>query len=525
MLSTLSSPQIKTVVLLETKEASWLRDLVVLTPIVLVYLILALYRIDYQSFWGDELASIQSAAPGESFLTGTHWVSGHGPLYFALLHLWIKAGQSEYAIRSLSAFIGVAAICLIYATGLRLFDRKVAVISATLLATSPFFIWYSQEARYVTLAISTSLLSIYTFHQALSSGSSRSWLIYALATTAALLAFITNGFVAVAQGLYLLASRRQRPMLRKWLACQVAIGIVFATWFLISYGRLSIVTVPEVNSMDVELDPISLQTGTPRELSAAVIPYTFYAFSAGFSMGPSVRELHISRDLVTLLDDLPTILPLLLLFGALFAFGIVRLWPASEAPGIVLLWLLIPISTVLIVAATTDVAYNVRYACAALPAYIFVLAIAIVSFRKRAVQLTILATVFFVNSVSLAHHYFNPSYAKPDAREAARYLQGTVRPTDVILVVGSTSELRHYYKGNLPIVSWDRAAAGTREAVRKRLRELTKDHDRLWLVAIRPWETDPEGNVKSSLDELLQITHNMDFAGADITCYLARKDF
>jgi uncharacterized membrane protein len=234
MLSTVSSAQIKSAILVDTKDASLLRELCVLAPIILVYLFLAFYRIDHQSLWTDELASIQSAAPDESFFTSTLWVSGHGPLYFALLHLWIKAGQTEFAIRSLSTFVGIAAVCLIYATGLRLFNRKVATVSATLLATSPFFIWYSQEARYLTLAISTSLLNMYSFHRALSTGFFRSWLIYAVATATALLSFIPNAFVAFAQGLYLLSSKHRRPNLRKWLAWQVVVSLVFGTWFLIS---------------------------------------------------------------------------------------------------------------------------------------------------------------------------------------------------------------------------------------------------------------------------------------------------
>jgi hypothetical protein len=130
-----------------------------------------------------------------------------------------------------------------------------------------------------------------------------------------------------------------------------------------------------------------------------------------------------------------------------------------------------------------------------------------------------------VNGVALAQHYFNPRYAKADARAAARYLERNARPGDVILGVGSTSELRHYYEGNLPILDWDRSAVGTGEAVGKELRELTKEYDRVWFVAIRPWETDPQGKVKPVLDKLLQIIHDKSFAGVDITCYLARKEF
>ncbi len=331
MLSTVSSPQIKSAILVDTKDASWLRDLAVLAPIVLVYLFLALYRIDHQSFWTDEVASLKAAAPQESFFSSAIWNNGQGPLYFALLHIWMTLGHGELVVRSLATFLGAAALCLTYAVGLRLVNRRLAAVGALLLATSPFFIWYSQETRYITLAIATSLLSMYSFHGALSTGSFRSWLTYAVATTIALFSFVPNAFVVFAQGLYLLLSQRSRQSLGKWLAWQTAVGVIFGTWLLISYGGLSLVTTaPENRSMDVKLDPTPLETGTPRELSAAVIPYTFFAFSSGFSIGPSVEELHLSRDLPALLEDLPSLAPLALFFGALSVVGVIELYRKTE---------------------------------------------------------------------------------------------------------------------------------------------------------------------------------------------------
>ena len=90
-------------------------------------------------------------------------------------------------------------------------------------------------------------------------------------------------------------------------------------------------------------------------------------------MGPSITELHISRDLATLLTYLPTLAPLTLLFGILFLFGVSQLLRQRGTAGMPLLWLGIPVLGVLLIASTTDVAYNVRYACAAFPAYIFIL--------------------------------------------------------------------------------------------------------------------------------------------------------
>jgi uncharacterized membrane protein len=500
----------KSAILRDTKEASLRRELPVLIPTILVYFFLAFYRIDYQSFWTDEVASLEAGAPDISFFSGAIWKNGHGPLYSALLYIWMMGGNSEFVVRSLAAFLGGAAVCLTYAIGLRLGNRKLAMAGALLLATSPFFIWYSQETRYVTLAIGTSLLSMYTFHRAVAGGSFTVWLAYAIATIMALLSFVPNVFLVLAQGLSLVLLSYRRLVLQKWTAWQAPVVIIFGAWLLISYGGLAVGTADE---------PARLQTGTPRELSPAVIPYTLFAFSSGFSMGPSARELHISRELRTLLADLPTLTPLTLLFGALFVMGIVALYRKADVAGLLLLWLVVPIAGVLILAATTDVTYNVRYACAAFPAYIFILAGAIATLRRRVLQAMVIAAVLCVNSLSLANYYYNPRYAKEDTRAAARYLESVGAVGDIILVVGSTTALKHYYKGELPILVWDSSTTRDQATIVEYVKTLSNEHKRLWIVTNRSWETDPKGQVKTTLSQWHQVTGSKEFAGVEIYSY------
>jgi mannosyltransferase len=500
----------KSAILIDTKEASLRRELPVLTPIILVYLFLAFFQIDHQSFWGDEVASLEAGAPDTSVFSGAIWKNGHGPLYSALLHIWMTAGNSELVVRSLPAFLGGVAVCLTYAIGIQLVNRKLAMVGALLFATSPFLIWYSQETRYITLAVVTSLLSMYTFHRAVAGGSFKAWLAYAITTTITLLSFVPNAFLVIAQGLSLVLLSHRRLVWPKWIAWQTLVGSIFVPWLLISYGVLTVGMTDEA---------ARLHTGTPRELSPAFIPYTLFAFSSGFSMGPSVRELHTSRELRTLLADLPTLAPLTLLFGSLFVLGMVALCRKANVAGLLLLWLVVPIAGVLILAATTDVAYNVRYVCAAFPAYIFILAVAIATLRRPVLQATVLAAVLCTNGLSLANHYFNPRYAKEDTRAAAQYLESAGDVGDIILVVGNTAALEHYYKGELPIVAWDGSITRDQAAIIGYLKALSDRHNRLWIVTNRPWETDPKGQVQTTLSQWRHITRSKEFAGVEIYSY------
>ena len=521
MLRTISLPQLKGTTRQTQAGTGFWQKIPVLMPILLLYLGLAFFRIDQQSFWGDEIASINGAY-GDSLFAASLWSSGHGPLYFILLHFWMQLGQTEFAVRSLSAILAAAAVCLTYALGSRLVDRRYAAIAATLFAASPFVIWYAQETRYITLAIVTVLFSMYSFHRALSTNAFKFWLLYACATAMALFAFVPNAFVIMGQGIYVV-SLRQRPLILRWIGYLAAVMLIFGTWLAVIYGGATVANITgsaaEVNQVPVA----SLATGTPRELSVAVVPYTLFAFTSGFSMGPSVEKLHVSRELATLLNYLPTLAPLTLLFGMLFLLGVSQLLRQTATPGVLLLWLIIPIVGVLLIAFTTDVAYNVRYACAAFPAYIFILAAGITKFRHRVVQLGVLLAVLSINGLSLAQYYFNPYYAKADARAAARYMESAGGPQDVILLVGNSGAFSYYYEGNLPIVRWGAPITSSGETVRANMHELTKSYDRLWFVAIRPWETDPNANVKAALDHSLQRLHELTLPGVEISSYAHGK--
>ena len=76
-------------------------------------------------------------------------VPQHPPLYYLAARLWAGAfGTSTAALRSLAAVFGVFVLLCVYLLCLELFaSREVALIAVALLAVSPFYVLYSQEAR------------------------------------------------------------------------------------------------------------------------------------------------------------------------------------------------------------------------------------------------------------------------------------------------------------------------------------------------------------------------------------------
>jgi 4-amino-4-deoxy-L-arabinose transferase-like glycosyltransferase len=514
------------------QRGDWYKYLGALLPILTAYLILAFYRIDNQSLWVDEAISAKFSKKPLSTLL---W-NPHGPLYFILLHFWMKLGSTEFVLRAFSALLGGVSVWLTYEMGFRLFNRRMALVGATLFATSPLLIWYSQEVRYITLMFVTSLLSMLSFYQASSTNRAKWWLVYGTSTILALFTFMSAIFLPPAQGLYLLWSASRRSLLRKWIAWQAIIFAPFLIWFVGAYGHLfaekpansnqAIIFAekPENSNQAVMFNVVKGKIRPSRELSAAVVPYTFFAFSVGFSLGPSVRELHGSRSLATLLDHGSTLLPLMAIFGTLFLFGIITLWQEDKASAFLVSWLVGPIVGTLVLVALTNLSYNVRYAAAALPAYTLILAAAVTAFRRRGVQVALLSTLLFTNGLALAHYYYDPQYAREDSRSAAQYLESMAGPQDMILLVGNKRGLQYYYGGDVPIVQWGRRAANDELAIAERVRKLSEGYNRLWLIEIRPWEVDSKGVAKAVIDRTHTIIRSKHFAGVDVYCYQIARE-
>ncbi|AOW99268.1 hypothetical protein BJP34_07180 [Moorena producens PAL-8-15-08-1] len=129
------------------------------------------YSLPLNQFMGVEtLLSPLQPSPDAGISDVIHYLlteSTHPPVYFALTHLWVKLFRLEdgmvsiWAVRSLSALLGVISIPAIFCLG-RLAFRSLLVghIAAAMMAVSPFGIFLAQQARHYTLAILLVMASL-----------------------------------------------------------------------------------------------------------------------------------------------------------------------------------------------------------------------------------------------------------------------------------------------------------------------------------------------------------------------------
>ncbi|OKH25450.1 glycosyltransferase family 39 protein [Chroogloeocystis siderophila] len=93
--------------------------------------------------------------------------STHPPIYFVLMHLWMKLFSTDdelasfWVARSLSVIFGVATIPAIFGLGYLAFRSLiVGQIAAAMMVVSPYGIYQAQEARHYTLAILLVIASL-----------------------------------------------------------------------------------------------------------------------------------------------------------------------------------------------------------------------------------------------------------------------------------------------------------------------------------------------------------------------------
>jgi hypothetical protein len=133
--------------------------LLCLASIVGVGAVLRLWRIGSKSLWIDEAFSVwigwQSIPEALAWLVR---IDQHPPLYYALLHVWLRLGDDAATVRALSALLSVLNIPVLYLLGRRLVGSRAGLLAAAILALSPFHVRFAQEARmYALLSLNASL--------------------------------------------------------------------------------------------------------------------------------------------------------------------------------------------------------------------------------------------------------------------------------------------------------------------------------------------------------------------------------
>lgn len=168
----------------------------------------------------------------------------HPPLYYLFLHVMVMvSGRTEFVLRYFSVACGTLSIPLFYVLGRRagryFGSPRTGLALAGLGVALPLFVYYSQDARMYALFLLLEMLVFYAYIRALVENKARFWVLYGLASLAALgthyfatLWVIPQVITAVLA--VLLDWRRGRSRIPGLLATQGLLAAIGAAWWIIS---------------------------------------------------------------------------------------------------------------------------------------------------------------------------------------------------------------------------------------------------------------------------------------------------
>lgn len=201
---------------------NWVHSYLPLVLIVFLALVLGLYGLESKSLWHDEFGTLTNAGWDGGWLDAirnplTVPTLPKPPLPFIITRISLVLDRSVFAARLPAVVFATLTIPVLYLLGRSLFNRRVGLLAALLLAIAPLHIRYAQEARMYSMLAFFSLLSLYLFWRAIRARQLRWWFGFALATALNLythqLALLVFG-VTILFALWLLLRTRVRPDLK-----------------------------------------------------------------------------------------------------------------------------------------------------------------------------------------------------------------------------------------------------------------------------------------------------------------------
>ena len=376
------------------------------------------FQIGQHSFWFDEaLSSLIANLTVTEIITNVA-ASDHPPGYYLLLHTWLIFGQSETAIRSLSALFSLATIPLLYGLTRWLFTPAAASLASLIVAISPFQIYYAQESRTYSIIIFLTTAIIWIFMVSVKRGNSwKTWSGYILIVALALHFHYFSAFVVISLHLWLLLIKNPADAggmpVRQLLLTDMLITLLFIPQSSQAISRTT-----------AYLTTVSWQS-SPHILSPLITLY--YLMFVHRTPWP---QLMVSIGLFLLI----LILTLILWENRRRKSGYQQrleraLWLILVVPMVIVLlisWLIRPI-------------YLDRSFAIASPALIMLLAWGTIAAPRRSPTPYLMVGLILTMLITLSTHYLTPDPAKPPLREAAYAIAEGFAPNDVSLHLQNAS--------------------------------------------------------------------------------------
>lgn len=196
----------------------------------LLYLILCFINIR-QSIWFDE--SYSSYITRFDYPTMLKFTAAdvHPPLYYVILKTWAHFfGHTDFAMRTLSAILGAAAIVFVFLWLKYKHGASAAILGSLMMAISPVFVRYGQEMRMYTLVTLIVFAATYFLQLAIDNGAKKWWVIYAILVAAGMYTHYFAALAWIAHVVYLVAIYGKKIFQKKIILTYLAAVVMYLPW-------------------------------------------------------------------------------------------------------------------------------------------------------------------------------------------------------------------------------------------------------------------------------------------------------
>ena len=318
-------------------------------------------------------------------------------LYYGLLRLWVHLGASVFWMRLLSVAFGVATVPVIYFIGLRLFNRRTAIVAALLMVLHPAHVALSQDARSYSLVVLLVSVSSLLFLRTIEDPSRLNWAGYAVVTALALYAHFFAALVILAQAISLVVAKVEWPVWRALLKAAFVTAVLAApiAVFLLNLPRLELAWVPGLDRRQMLNVLYFLTLSKFRGVTYLVL----WASAIGASVSQSSSRT--------------------------------PRWPCW----FVLSWLLVPVA-VTVVASTVRPLLVERFLAICIPASVLLAAAGFDSLlaRSRLIAAVVLMLLVLYSARSLRFFYTHPDI-NDDWRSATAHILAHAQARDEVVVL------------------------------------------------------------------------------------------
>src|SRR3990167_1478082 len=444
-------------------------------------LILRLFRLN-QSLWLDEAINVTFVKNLDlkSLIFEYSMGDFHPPLYHIFMRGWILLfGSSEIAIRLPSVILGLATVYVTYLIARKLFEEKTALISATLIATSPLHIYYSQEARMYMLAAFFTSLSVYFFVSIIKKEMFLYWIGFTVSTALMLYSDYLPYFILPIYAGYLLIFKKniQKSVKRTFLPAFILVFVLVLPWFLVFPKQLA------AGLSAVSMSPAWANVVGSSSLKDLLLVYVKFV----------IGRISHDNNLIYALLFAPA--------GTIFAF-LLLLSPfrMNSRRFFLWLWLLIPTLGAFVISFFIPVFAYFRLIFV-LPAFYLLISSSINLVNWPKFNRFLLALVLAVNLVSLGIYFSNTKFQRENWKSAVAYIHAISGNDSVVLFEASDpfSPFAYYNKDRVKAYGALESFTSNKEEVAVKVDNLTQNAKKIFLFQYLSQITDPNGFVFSEL--------------------------